>query len=302
MLDKLTYSGRKENLDGVDCELQVGDIADPEAVARAAEGCEAIVNFAAETHVDRSILGATDFGRTEFFGTQVLLEEVRRTGARYVQVSTDEVYGDLADGGSASETDPCEPVEPVQRRQGRGRPARSRVCAHLRQSTPRSRAARTPTGRTSTRRSSSRSSSPTRSTASRCPSTATGARSATGCTSRTTAPAIELRPARGCARRGLQRRRRQRAREHRDHPAHPRADRRRPVARPPRHGPARATTAATRSTRPSSAPRLEAASALSRTASPRRSSGTGRTAPGGSRSSPASTCDYYRRQYAERLA
>ena len=71
VLDKLTYSGRKENLDGVEAELLVGDIADPEAVAAAA-GCDAIVNFAAETHVDRSILGATDFGRTEFFGTQVL--------------------------------------------------------------------------------------------------------------------------------------------------------------------------------------------------------------------------------------
>jgi dTDP-glucose 4,6-dehydratase len=112
VLDKLTYSGRRENIDGVDCELQVGDIADPEAVAQAAAGCNAIVNFAAETHVDRSILGATDFGRTEFFGTQVLLEEVRRTGARYVQVSTDEVYGDLERGGSAKETDPANPSSP----------------------------------------------------------------------------------------------------------------------------------------------------------------------------------------------
>jgi dTDP-glucose 4,6-dehydratase len=112
VLDKLTYSGRTENLDGIDVDLHVGDIADPEAVARAAAGCEAIVNFAAETHVDRSILGATDFGRTEFFGTQVLLEEVRRTGARYVQVSTDEVYGDLEDGGSTKETDPAEPSSP----------------------------------------------------------------------------------------------------------------------------------------------------------------------------------------------
>jgi dTDP-glucose 4,6-dehydratase len=73
---------------------------------------DAIVNFAAETHVDRSILGATDFGRTEFFGTQVLLEEVRRSGARYVQVSTDEVYGDLAGGGSSRETDPIKPSSP----------------------------------------------------------------------------------------------------------------------------------------------------------------------------------------------
>jgi dTDP-glucose 4,6-dehydratase len=112
VLDKLTYSGRRENLNGVQVEFQVGDIADPEAVARAADGCEAIVNFAAETHVDRSILGATDFGRTEFFGTRVLLEEVRRTGARYVQVSTDEVYGDLGDGASAKETDAVEPSSP----------------------------------------------------------------------------------------------------------------------------------------------------------------------------------------------
>ena len=112
VLDKLTYSGNPANLDGTGIELVVGDICDADAVAEAAAGCDAIVNFAAETHVDRSILGATDFGRTEFFGTQVLLEEVRRTGARFVQVSTDEVYGDLADGGSAVETDPIKPSSP----------------------------------------------------------------------------------------------------------------------------------------------------------------------------------------------
>jgi dTDP-glucose 4,6-dehydratase len=112
VLDKLTYSGNPANLDGTGIELVVGDICDPEAVAEAAAGCDAIVNFAAETHVDRSILGATDFGRTEFFGTQVLLEEVRRTGARFVQVSTDEVYGDLSGGGSAAETDPVKPSSP----------------------------------------------------------------------------------------------------------------------------------------------------------------------------------------------
>ena len=112
VLDKLTYSGNPANLDGTGIELVVGDICDAEAVAEAAAGCDAIVNFAAETHVDRSILGATDFGRTEFFGTQVLLEEVRRTGARFVQVSTDEVYGDLAAGGSAAETDPIKPSSP----------------------------------------------------------------------------------------------------------------------------------------------------------------------------------------------
>ncbi len=112
VLDKLTYSGNRANLEGVQHEFHQGDIVDPAAVASAGRGCSAIVNFAAETHVDRSILGATDFGRTEFFGTQVLLEHVRTTGARFVQVSTDEVYGDLADGGSAREDDPIRPSSP----------------------------------------------------------------------------------------------------------------------------------------------------------------------------------------------
>jgi len=112
VLDKLTYSGNTANLPLDEIEFSEGDIAVADDVARAARDCEAIVNFAAETHVDRSILGATDFGRTEFFGTQVLLEEVRRTGARFVQVSTDEVYGDLEHGGSASEADPVRPSSP----------------------------------------------------------------------------------------------------------------------------------------------------------------------------------------------
>jgi dTDP-glucose 4,6-dehydratase len=118
VLDKLTYSGNRANLDGVPHEFyerldgEPGDICEPHDVAAALEGCDAVVNFAAETHVDRSILGATDFGRTEFFGTQVLLEAVRKTGARVVQVSTDEVYGDLESGGSAKETDPVNPSSP----------------------------------------------------------------------------------------------------------------------------------------------------------------------------------------------
>jgi dTDP-glucose 4,6-dehydratase len=112
VLDKLTYSGNPANLEGSGIELVVGDICDPQAVEQAAKGCEAIVNFAAETHVDRSILGATDFGRTEFVGTQTLLELVRKTGARYVQVSTDEVYGDLEAGGSSRESDPLSPSSP----------------------------------------------------------------------------------------------------------------------------------------------------------------------------------------------
>jgi dTDP-glucose 4,6-dehydratase len=111
VLDKLTYSGNRANLPS-EVELHVGDIAEPDDVARAAQGCEAIVNFAAETHVDRSILAAEDFGRTEFRGTQVLLEHLRTSGIRLVQVSTDEVYGDLEAGGSAKETDALNPSSP----------------------------------------------------------------------------------------------------------------------------------------------------------------------------------------------
>ena len=112
VLDKLTYSGNPANLDGVDCELVEGDIADGDAVARAGIGCEAVVNLAAETHVDRSILAAADFIRTDVFGTHVLLEWARASGARFVQVSTDEVYGDVPPGVSSREDDPLRPSSP----------------------------------------------------------------------------------------------------------------------------------------------------------------------------------------------
>jgi dTDP-glucose 4,6-dehydratase len=111
VLDKLTYSGNRANLPD-DVEFHEGDIAMPDDVAGAARGCDAIVNFAAETHVDRSILTAEDFGRTEFRGTQVLLEHIRESGIRLVQVSTDEVYGDLEAGGSSKETDRLHPSSP----------------------------------------------------------------------------------------------------------------------------------------------------------------------------------------------
>ena len=111
VLDKLTYSGNRANLPE-SVEFHHGDIAEPDDVARAGRGCDAIVNFAAETHVDRSILAAEDFGRTEFRGTQVLLEHVRETGGQLVQVSTDEVYGDLEAGGSSRETDALNPSSP----------------------------------------------------------------------------------------------------------------------------------------------------------------------------------------------
>jgi dTDP-glucose 4,6-dehydratase len=112
VLDKLTYSGNPANLEGVEHRFIEGDIADSAAVAEGAAGCEAIVNFAAESHVDRSILESFDFVHTQVHGTQVLLEHVRASGTRFVQVSTDEVYGDLESGGSSTEDDPLRPSSP----------------------------------------------------------------------------------------------------------------------------------------------------------------------------------------------
>ena len=113
VLDKLTYAGRRENLHDVEPEIRFvhGAIEDPLAVAEAAAGCEAIVNFAAETHVDRSISGPEAFIMTNMQGTHVLLEAARQRGLRYVQVSTDEVYGSI-ERGSFTETSPLAPSSP----------------------------------------------------------------------------------------------------------------------------------------------------------------------------------------------
>ena len=111
VLDKLTYAGRRENLQDLEIEFVHGAIEDPDAVARAIEGCEAVVNFAAETHVDRSIAEPDAFVRTHAQGTYVLLEAARERGVRYVQVSTDEVYGSIAEG-SFTEASPLRPSSP----------------------------------------------------------------------------------------------------------------------------------------------------------------------------------------------
>jgi dTDP-glucose 4,6-dehydratase len=114
VLDKLTYAGREENLQGLDSErleLVVADIADPEAVRRALDGCGAILNFAAETHVDRSIEAPGEFIQTDVYGTYVLLEAARETGIRHVQISTDEVYGSIEEG-SFTEQSPLDPSSP----------------------------------------------------------------------------------------------------------------------------------------------------------------------------------------------
>jgi dTDP-glucose 4,6-dehydratase len=114
VLDKLTYAGRRENLHelpGERLELVEGDIADRDTVAAALEGCDALVNFAAESHVDRSIHSPGEFITTDVFGSFVLLEAARDAGVRHLQVSTDEVYGSIEDG-SFTETSPLEPSSP----------------------------------------------------------------------------------------------------------------------------------------------------------------------------------------------
>ncbi len=115
VLDKLTYAGRRENLQDLADEIEFvhGAIEDPAAVAGAIESRspEAIVNFAAETHVDRSISGPETFIVTNMQGTHVLLEAARTHGLRYLQVSTDEVYGSI-EQGSFTETSPLQPSSP----------------------------------------------------------------------------------------------------------------------------------------------------------------------------------------------
>jgi dTDP-glucose 4,6-dehydratase len=113
VLDKLTYAGRRENLQAVESDIRFvhGAIEDPGAVMEAVSGCEAIVNFAAETHVDRSIADPEGFIVTNMQGTHVLLEAARERDLRYLQVSTDEVYGSI-NQGSFTETSPLQPSSP----------------------------------------------------------------------------------------------------------------------------------------------------------------------------------------------
>lgn len=113
--DKMTYAGNLDNLKDVDPDRHTfvkGDIADLDAVRAVMEGCDAIVNFAADTHVDRSIMGATDFISTNVTGVYNILEVARELGTQKVLlVSTDEVYGSI-DDGSFVESDPPGPKNP----------------------------------------------------------------------------------------------------------------------------------------------------------------------------------------------
>ena len=116
-LDKLTYAGRRENLHDVMAhprhEFVHGDICDAAASRPLVERANLIVHFAAETHVDRSIMAAGDFIKTDVEGTFVLLEAARRAPAltRFIQISTDEVYGSVTTGASR-ETDELKPRNP----------------------------------------------------------------------------------------------------------------------------------------------------------------------------------------------
>jgi dTDP-glucose 4,6-dehydratase len=122
-LDKLTYAGNRANLaeyeEQPNYRFVEGDIADPTVVAEAyrgvaGHGIDVVVNFAAETHVDRSLVEAASFIETDMKGVLVLLEEARKHAPslrRFVQISTDEVYGSI-ESGSFRETDPLQPRNP----------------------------------------------------------------------------------------------------------------------------------------------------------------------------------------------
>jgi dTDP-glucose 4,6-dehydratase len=116
-LDKLTYAGNLENLADVAADSRYrflhGDITDRDTVRSAAKGVQAIFNFAAESHVDRSIHDSGPFVRTNVLGTQVLLDAARQFQVpRFIQVSTDEVYGSLGPTGYFTEDTPLAPNSP----------------------------------------------------------------------------------------------------------------------------------------------------------------------------------------------
>jgi dTDP-glucose 4,6-dehydratase len=117
VLDKLTYAGLRENLDhlsGISTyAFQHGDICNPELVASLVSEVDAVVNFAAESHVDRSISGAADFIQANIVGVQVLLDAIKAADRkiRFLQISTDEVYGSI-ETGSWTEDWPLQPNSP----------------------------------------------------------------------------------------------------------------------------------------------------------------------------------------------
>jgi dTDP-glucose 4,6-dehydratase len=115
--DKLTYAGNLANLHSIEhhagYQFVKGDICDPVVAEAAMRGCDAVIHFAAESHVDRSIYEPAPVIQTNVTGTFTLLEVARRLGvSRFVHISTDEVYGDIAPGAFASEDSPVQPSSP----------------------------------------------------------------------------------------------------------------------------------------------------------------------------------------------
>ena len=289
VLDRLTYAGNPANLEGVPHEFHHGDIADAAAVELAGAGCEAVVNFAAETHVDRSILDPREFVHTEV----ARHADAARMGARARACATcrcrpTRCTATSRRGGRSREDDPLRPSSPYAAAKAAGD---LQVLAY----------ARTYGVHASITRAANTYGS-NQYPEKMIPLFVTNAldgldlpvygdgkqvREWLHAEDHCAAVDLVLRDGRGG--RGLQRRRRG-VREPRGHAPDRRADRRRPVARPARRGPRRATTAATRSTTRScarSAGRRSTRSA--RPACPRRSPGTASAATGGSRSSPART-------------
>ncbi|MFC2172440.1 dTDP-glucose 4,6-dehydratase [Acidobacteriota bacterium] len=113
VLDKLTYAGNPDNLkDAPGYRFVKGDICDPSIVDEAMDGCDVVINFATETHVDRSILDAGTFIQTDAYGTYILLQAAKRVGVeRFIQISTDEVCGSC-ETGAFIENDPLNPSNP----------------------------------------------------------------------------------------------------------------------------------------------------------------------------------------------
>ncbi len=116
VIDKLTYAGTLENLSEVidkpNLEFIQGDICDSNLVEKLISNCDRVINFAAESHVDRSIVSAEEFVRTNVLGTQVILEAIRENPSiKFIQVSTDEVYGSI-ESGSWDENFPLKPNSP----------------------------------------------------------------------------------------------------------------------------------------------------------------------------------------------
>lgn len=116
-LDKLTYAGNQDNLRGVSDDPRYrfvqGDITDTDVVNEVMQGVDYVVNFAAETHVDRSLMEPGSFIQTDVYGTYVLLEAGRLAGVkRFLHMSTDEVYGDVPGDQQSLETDQFKPRSP----------------------------------------------------------------------------------------------------------------------------------------------------------------------------------------------